>query len=108
MSDPEPEDRKSGARAPGEAGVSVTRVARNFADFLDRVAHGGEAFVLVRRGRPVARLSPVPRGARLGDLPDLLARAPSLDPDDAASLADDLSRAREELGSRPGPDPWAS
>lgn len=86
---------------------TVTEVARNFAEFLDRVAFRGERFVLTRAGRPVAELAPVPIGGRLGDLPDLLASLPSLG-DDAADFAADVDRAREELGEPGVRDPWAS
>jgi prevent-host-death family protein len=74
---------------------TVTEVTRNFAEYVDRVAFRGESFVLTRAGRPVAELTPVPIGGRLGDLPDLLASLPSLG-DDAASFAADVDRAREE------------
>ena len=97
--------RRESGRPPE---VSVTEVARNFAEYLDRVAHGGEDFTLVRRGRPIAHLSPVPRGARLADLPDLLERIPRLAPAEAESFGRDLDEAREELSARPLEDRWES
>ena len=42
--------------------VSATDAARNFSDLLDAVEHRGEHYTVVRRGRPVARLQPVPHG----------------------------------------------
>jgi prevent-host-death family protein len=42
--------------------VSATEAARNFSDLLDAVEHRGEQYTVVRRGRPVARLQPVPHG----------------------------------------------
>jgi prevent-host-death family protein len=42
--------------------VSATDAARNFSDLLDAVEHRGEQYTVVRRGRPVARLQPVPHG----------------------------------------------
>jgi prevent-host-death family protein len=42
--------------------VSATDAARNFSDLLDAVEHRGEQYTVVRRGRPVARLEPVPHG----------------------------------------------
>jgi prevent-host-death family protein len=42
--------------------VSATDAARNFSDILDAVEHRGEQYTVVRRGRPVARLQPVPHG----------------------------------------------
>lgn len=87
---------------------SVTEVARNFADYVNRVAFRGERFVLMRGRRAVAELRPVPVGMRLGDLPELLASLPRLGPEDAAAFEDDLDTAREELGNLPDRDPWES
>jgi antitoxin (DNA-binding transcriptional repressor) of toxin-antitoxin stability system len=87
---------------------SVTEVARNFADYVNRVAFRGERFVLMRGRRAVAELRPVPSGMRLGDLPGLLASLPRLGPEDAAEFEDDLAVAREQLRSQPDTDPWES
>jgi antitoxin (DNA-binding transcriptional repressor) of toxin-antitoxin stability system len=87
---------------------SVTEVARNFADYINRVAFRGERFVLMRGRRAVAELRPVPAGMRLGDLPELLASLPGLSPEEATDLASDLSNAREVLAALPVRDPWES
>ena len=87
---------------------SVTEVARNFADYINRVAFRGERFTLMRGSKPVAELRPVPAGKRLGELPDLLASLPRLSPDDASALAEDIEVARTELDEQPLQDPWAS
>jgi antitoxin (DNA-binding transcriptional repressor) of toxin-antitoxin stability system len=76
--------------------VTVTVVARNFADFVNRVAYRGERFRLVRGGRAVAELTPVPAARRLGDLPDLLAEIPQLGPD-AEAFRRDVDGARSEI-----------
>jgi len=55
--------------------VSATEAARNFADLLDSVEHRGESFVIVRRGKPVARLEPTTRGNGAA-LKELLRRQP--------------------------------
>lgn len=88
--------------------ASVTDVHRNFADYINRVVYRGESFVLVRGGRPVAELSPVPAGLRLGDLPELLASLPRLADTEAAEFAEDLDRARADLSSDALGDPWES
>lgn len=88
--------------------TSVTEVARNFADYINRVAFHGERFILVRGRRAVAELRPVPAGKRLGELPGLLASLPRLGEADAAALADDLAVARGELEGAPLHDPWES
>jgi antitoxin (DNA-binding transcriptional repressor) of toxin-antitoxin stability system len=84
--------------------ASVTEVARNFADYFDRVAFRGERFVLTRGGRAVAELRPVPVRERLGDLSALLDSLPRLGPNDAASFEADLAAARARLGSMPALD----
>ncbi|HEX8395578.1 MAG TPA: hypothetical protein VF665_24715 [Longimicrobium sp.] len=83
---------------------SVTEVARNFAEYVNRVAFRGEHFVLMRGGRAVAELRPVSIGMRLGDLPGLLASLPRLSSDDAAAFGDDLDTARGQLGVLPEHD----
>ncbi len=88
--------------------ISVTEAARNFADIVSRVFYRGERFVLERGGRPVARLVPVPRGGRLGDLPALLEAVPRLSIQDAQALGRDVREARESLPELGDEDPWES
>lgn len=40
--------------------VTATQAARRFAELLDSVERTGETFVIERRGRPVAAISPAP------------------------------------------------
>jgi hypothetical protein len=87
---------------------TVTEVARNFAEYINRVAFGGERFVLMRGKKAVAELRPVPSGRSLGELPALLRSLPSLGLEDASSLADDMSRFSADLDTYPLPDPWES
>lgn len=87
---------------------SVTEVARNFADYINRVAFRGEHFTLMRGNKPVAELRPVPSGRRLGELPGLIASLPRLSPDDASALGEDVDTARRELSEQPLHDPWVS
>jgi antitoxin (DNA-binding transcriptional repressor) of toxin-antitoxin stability system len=88
--------------------ASVTEVLRNFSDYINRVAYRGERFVLMRGGKPVAELSPVPGGTRLGDLPALIHSLPRLTDEDAESFAEDLARARDDTKASPPRDPWES
>ena len=88
--------------------ISVTEAARNFADIVSRVFYRGERFVLERGGKPVARLIPVPRGGRLGDLPDLLEAGPRLSDEEAQALGRDVDEARESLPELGDEDPWES
>lgn len=88
--------------------ASVTDVLRNFSDYINRVAFRGERFILVRGGKPVAELSPVPAGTRLGDLMSLLASLPELGEEAAASFERDLDGARAELSGHGPEDRWGS
>ena len=88
--------------------LSVTEVARNFAEYINRVAYRGDCFVLVRGNKPVAELRPVPAGKRLAELPAVLASLPRLSPTEATALAGDVATAREELARAGTRDPWAS
>jgi antitoxin (DNA-binding transcriptional repressor) of toxin-antitoxin stability system len=88
--------------------LTVTEVARHFAEYINRVAYRGECFVLIRGNKPIAELRPVPAGKRLADLPALCAALPHLSPSEAAQLADDLTAAREALARAEVHDPWRS
>lgn len=86
--------------------ASVTDVARNFSEFINRVAHRGERFVLMRGGKAVAELRPVPAGRRLSELPAIFAALPRLGEADAEEFGRDIDAAREELNAVPVRDPW--
>ena len=77
--------------------LSVTKMVRHFAEYINRVAYRGECFVLVRGNKPVAELRPLPTGKRLAELPALLASLPRLSSVEATQFADDLTAARETL-----------
>jgi len=88
--------------------LSVTEVARHFAEYINRVAYRGECFVLMRGNKPIAELRPLPTGKRLADLPTLLASLPHLSETEAAQFAADLTAAREALTRAEAHDPWRS
>lgn len=71
----------------------VTNVRRSLSDYITRVGRRREPSAPVRGAGPIAELSPLRAGTRLGDLPSLLRALPPLG-DDAASFADDLETAR--------------
>ena len=87
---------------------SVTEVARNFADYLNRVVYKGESFLLVRGRKEVAELVPVSHGSHLGELPEILRSVPHLSREEADNFSHDLSNARDELSSEGLRDPWQS
>ena len=39
--------------------VSVAQTRQHLAEILGKVAYGGEAFVITKKGRPMARLMPI-------------------------------------------------
>jgi prevent-host-death family protein len=43
--------------------VTATDAARHFSDLLDAVEHDGEHFTVIRHGRAVAHIEPIPTGA---------------------------------------------
>jgi antitoxin (DNA-binding transcriptional repressor) of toxin-antitoxin stability system len=86
--------------------LSVTEVARHFADYVNRVAYRGERFTLVRGNKRVAELKPVQHGLRLGDLPEVLKSIPNLSPDDVDEFAKDLAGV-SSITAAPR-DPWES
>lgn len=85
----------------------MTDLLRNFSDYVNRVVYRRERFVLVRGGKPVAELSPVPSGGRLDALPALLDSLPRLG-DEAGPFAAAVESARAELESREPEDRWES
>jgi len=88
---------------------TVSEVARNFSEYIDRVAHRGERFLVMKDQKPVAELRPVEaEGPRLRDLPRLLASLPHLGPGDVDAFESDLTDARRELDKLPPRDPWGS
>ena len=86
--------------------VTVTQVARHFAEYVNRVAYRRESFTLLRGKKPLAELRPLPAGARLSELPGLLASLPRLTEAEAEGFAADLEAARGELGE--ARDAWPS
>ena len=88
--------------------LSVTELARHFAEYINRVSYRGECFVLVRGKKRVAELRPLPAGKRLVELPALLASLPHLSAAEATQLAGDLTAARQGLARAEVHDPWRS
>jgi antitoxin (DNA-binding transcriptional repressor) of toxin-antitoxin stability system len=88
--------------------LSVTEVARHFAEYINRVAYRGECFVLMRDNKPIAELRPLPTGKRLAELSALLASLSHLSETEATQFAADLTAAREALARAEVDDPWRS
>ncbi len=88
--------------------LTVTELMRGFSDYVKRVIYRRERFTLLKGGRPVAELRPLPAGRLLGELEDLLRSLPALSAAEAADLAADVEAARAELAPAGPGDPWQS
>lgn len=86
--------------------VTVTQLARNFADYVNRVVYRRETFTLIRGNKAIAELRPLAAGTRLSDLPGLLASLPRLTAAEAGEFAGDVEAARAELDE--ARDAWQS
>ncbi len=80
--------------------ISVTFLARNLADVMNRVAYRGEEFAIIRGNREIAQVLPSPRGKPLSELSALLKSLPPLSEEDASIWAEELESARSEVGWR--------
>ncbi len=77
--------------------ITVTEAARNFSDCVNRAHYQNQSFILVKNGRPLARL--VPDGERVctgKELAEALAEI-SLTPIEAVGWRKDLRAARKTL-----------
>lgn len=90
------------------APLKVTEAARNFAEYINRVAYRGERFILMRGGKGVAELRPLATGRRLGELPALIASLPRLSEAAASAFAADIDASRNETAAATLRDPWES
>jgi prevent-host-death family protein len=88
----------------GERAISATEAARRFSHLLNRVELRGEAFVIERGGRPVARIGPAsPTHLTGADFAALMKTLPR--PDDAyLDLVERIARDQRPLE----PPPWES
>lgn len=82
--------------------ISTTEAARHLGDYLARVKHKGEHFLLTKNDQPIAELSPAAgsRRATWAEMVDAVARLPH-DP----SFADDLEKVN--AADQPAVNPWA-
>jgi antitoxin (DNA-binding transcriptional repressor) of toxin-antitoxin stability system len=80
-----------------EKSISVTEAARNFADCLNRSHYQGVTFILLKNGKPFARI--IPDGEKHCTGADLAAAlgTTSLPSEEAQEWASDLKMARRKL-----------
>ncbi len=88
--------------------TSVTEVSRHFSEYINRVAYKGDRFILVKSGKEVAELKPVPKGRRLSELASLLKTTVPLNAEEADAFGKDLESVRSEINKEGVRDPWAS
>ena len=78
--------------------MPVAEAAKDFLRLLDWVETRHESAILVREGRPVAKLSPLPSAAlNCAELAECWPKLDKLSPDEADAFADDLEHARANL-----------
>jgi len=84
--------------------ISVTEAARNFADCVNRVHYRNQSFVLVKNGKPLARLIPEIEKKCTGKMLAEILRKTHLSAETARLWRKDLMRARKAL--KPATDKW--
>ncbi len=82
--------------------ISTTEAARHLGDYLARVKHKGEHFLLTKNDQPIAELAPA-RGSRRATWAEVMAAVARLPQD--PSYADDLERVNE--ADQASENPWA-
>lgn len=86
--------------------LTIEDAARRLADVVEQVHTKGQATVLLKSGRPVARIVPVAAAQGSEDLIAFLAQWRLQYPEPDEQLADVILESRQWL--RPPRDPWES
>jgi antitoxin (DNA-binding transcriptional repressor) of toxin-antitoxin stability system len=88
--------------------ISVTEASRNFSDCVSRARYRGTNFLLLKGGRPVARMLPAEaqpkRGRELAVVFEEVVKGSHLGEEEATSWLHDLEQARGSL--QPQVRPW--
>ena len=81
-----------------ETAISVAEAAKDFLKLVDLVERKRESAVLMREGKAVATLNPVPGPALTSaELAERWSKLDKLPPDEANAFADDIEAARRNL-----------
>ena len=91
-----------------EKHISATDAVREFSELLNRVKFRGERYIIVRTGKPVARIEPTdpsPKRRTLSELGRLLDELPRLG-DELESFAADIEVTRGEQLRLPEESQW--
>ena len=79
--------------------LTVTEAARNFSELVNRIRYQREEATLLKGGRPVARMSPVPAGAIGAELARLWPTLPKLGEKEAARWEADRESSKLNLAA---------
>ena len=90
----------------GSTNVSITEVARNLSDYINRSTYRGEHFILTRGNKPVVEIRPIAQARRLGDLPSIFKSLPRLDAKELSEFEKDIKNARKKIAATPERYPW--
>lgn len=77
--------------------VSVTAAARNLSALVKKLHDRGESALLVKRGKPLVRVSAARQSVTGRELARVWPKLPHLTPAEAAAFEYDLAEAREHM-----------
>jgi len=77
--------------------MTVTEAARHFSELISCVHYRGESAVLLKGGKPVAKVLPARKPKTGRDLAVILGRLPHLSAKEAAAFGRDIENARRNL-----------
>ena len=86
--------------------ISVTELARNLAEYINRVVYRGDSFVIYRSSKAVAEIVPAKGSLKLGGLEELLNSFPVLSAKEQDDFARDVLALRRESVGPEVKDPW--
>jgi prevent-host-death family protein len=77
--------------------MTVTEAARHFSDLISRVHYRGESALLVKGGKPMAKVLPARKPRTGRELASIWGRLPHLSAKEAEAFAHDVDNARRNL-----------
>ena len=77
--------------------MTVTEVARHFSEFISRVHYRGESALLLKGGKPVAKVLPARKPRTGRDLAVIWDRLPHLSAKEAEAFGRDIEDSRRNL-----------
>ena len=77
--------------------MTVTEAARHFSEFINRVHYRGESAMLLKGGKPVAKVLPARKPRTGRDLAEIWGRLPHLNAEEAEAFQRDIEESRRNL-----------